>query len=258
MTRCSEASLGEPLPGTAPTRRFWWAIDHPGPWPAQPLVESVLGELASWVTPLAGRSDTTVLLTRQRDPEAPRQVYFADTWDRTLAVGPCGPTPPDLAPCPDTVTLVCTHARRDQCCAILGRPLLDVMTGARESTHIGGHRFAPTVLVLPWGIVLGRCAAEAWPPVQFLGPDALPYYRGRTALEAPAQVADAEARRIWGLGLTENLTVTRDPRTDRVRFEVSHASDHVWIEVESSQEAYLPSCGREPDSTTVWRVTGRS
>jgi hypothetical protein len=221
-------------------------------------VEAVLGDLAPWVMPLTQRDDTSVLLTRHRDPQAPCRVYFADTREGTLATGACGPTQPDLVTCDDTITLVCTHGRRDRCCAVLGRPLLDVVADGRESSHIGGHRFAPSVLLLPSGIVLGRTTAEVWPRVIALGPDTLPYYRGRTGLAAPAQVADAEARRVWKLGLMESLSVVRDTSVAHMRFHVGHANAHLVIDVESTARPYVPSCGKEPDSTTVWRVTGRS
>ena len=257
MIRCSEAAAGEPLHGTAPERRFWWAIDHPGPWPAQPIVESVLGDLASWVMPLAKRADTTVVLIRQRDPGAPRQVYLADTHGGTLSVGPSGPSLPPLEACSDTLTLVCTHGRRDQCCAVLGRPLVDVVEGGRESSHIGGHRFAPTVLLLPSGIVLGRCTAQEWPRVGLLDTAALPYYRGRTALNAPAQVVDAEARRIWRIGLTESISVTRDMTSEHMRFHASHDGENLVVDVEATDVPYIPSCDKPEDTTTVWRVIGR-
>jgi len=257
VIRCSEAARQDPLQGTAPVRRFWWAIDHPGPWPAKPLVEGVLGDIASWVIPLADSPDTTVLLTRQRDSAAPRRVYRADTVDGTLAVGQCGPTMPDLTPTTETITLVCTHGRRDQCCAVLGRPLFDVVDGGRESSHIGGHRFAPTVLMLPAGIVLGRCEAANWQGLRSLGPDALAHYRGRTGLDAPAQVADAEARRIWGLGLVEPLELTRESKSAQVRFHVGYRGMGLDIAVEPFKQSSIPSCGQEPEVTTAWRVTAK-
>ena len=67
-------------------------------------------------------------------------------------------------PHPAPVLLVCTNAKRDQCCAVLGRALaLNIASLADpaglelwESDHLGGHRFAPTAVVLPTGYVYGR------------------------------------------------------------------------------------------------------
>ena len=59
---------------------------------------------------------------------------------------------------------MCTHSRRDQCCAQHGRALLTGLLDQNsplrdriwECSHIGGHRFAPVTLSLPCGIVHGR------------------------------------------------------------------------------------------------------
>ena len=62
--------------------------------------------------------------------------------------------------------LVCAHGRRDACCARLGLPLFDALnaqllpTHLWQSSHLGGHRFAPNVVVLPVGIQLGRIPLE--------------------------------------------------------------------------------------------------
>jgi hypothetical protein len=68
---------------------------------------------------------------------------------------------------PAPVILVCTNGKRDQCCAILGRSLaLDIAESpaARgmelwEADHLGGHRLAPTAVVLPTGYAYGRLDA---------------------------------------------------------------------------------------------------
>ena len=60
---------------------------------------------------------------------------------------------------------MCTNGRRDRCCALLGRPLAAEIVAAGHSevwevTHLGGHRFSPTMLVLPHGYAYGRLTAE--------------------------------------------------------------------------------------------------
>ena len=59
-----------------------------------------------------------------------------------------------------TAYLVCAHGRHDTCCAVRGRPLRGRLAGARpepewECSHVGGCRFAPAVVLLPHGYVLG-------------------------------------------------------------------------------------------------------
>jgi hypothetical protein len=60
--------------------------------------------------------------------------------------------------------LVCTNGRRDVCCALFGRPLAAELAGRHgeavwECTHLGGHRFAPTAVLLPTGYAYGRLDA---------------------------------------------------------------------------------------------------
>ncbi len=66
----------------------------------------------------------------------------------------------------DPLVLVCTNGKRDRCCALLGRPLAAELAasgaeGVWEVTHLGGHRFSPTVLVLPHGYAYGRVQAHS-------------------------------------------------------------------------------------------------
>ena len=62
------------------------------------------------------------------------------------------------------LVLVCTHGRRDRCCAVKGRPLVNELEKLYpfnrgsdvvwETSHIKGHRFAATLLLMPWGLSL--------------------------------------------------------------------------------------------------------
>jgi len=112
-----------------------------------------------------------------------------------------GDLPPTWAPV-ERLWAVCTHGRRDTCCALHGRRLAAAMAEAEpglvwETTHLGGHRFAPTLLALPEGLVYGRVVAERVDEVvaaQRQGcvvPDLL---RGRAALPAATQVAEVALR----------------------------------------------------------------
>ena len=56
--------------------------------------------------------------------------------------------------------LVCTNGKRDKCCAKFGRPVYEALQESQgdtvwQSSHIGGHRYAPTVLFLPHGVNFG-------------------------------------------------------------------------------------------------------
>ena len=147
------------------------------------------------------------LLVARTDPGA---TWLSSRWVtdldelRHLDVRAClsSTTPPDTLPgvhdpSVEAALLVCTNARRDRCCALLGRPLAaelaahpDAGTAVWETSHLSGHRFAPTFLSLPDGYLYG-------------GPDAaertLDSCRGRSSLPAAAQVAELAVLRHLGV-----------------------------------------------------------
>jgi (2Fe-2S) ferredoxin len=64
------------------------------------------------------------------------------------------------------IYLVCTHGKHDPCCAQHGRSVALSLTALRpgrvwQASHLGGCRFAPTVLVLPLGLMYGRVSPTA-------------------------------------------------------------------------------------------------
>jgi len=106
--------------------------------------------------------------------------------------------------------LVCTNGRRDLCCTRYGLPVLNSLQHATagsptpliwQSTHMGGHRFAANLLVLPYGLLYGRVDPES--AMQILASAHqrtvyLPNLRGRTAYLPPAQAAELQLRQETG------------------------------------------------------------
>ena len=92
---------------------------------------------------------------------------------------------------------ICTHGSRDACCAAFGAPMyLKMHTAARSlpntrvwrCSHLGGHRFAPTMLDLPsgrsWGLVDDSAARGIL--LGDVAPAALlPHYRGWAGHTSP-------------------------------------------------------------------------
>ena len=170
-------ALDEPLAGTAAHAPRWVGVEHRGTWPS--VVTAHRDDAVRAFVDRVAAAGWRPLLVRQagrRPTDGPTRVFLADT-------GPVGPQvtvqrvvdPVELAgltlpavgePLPgaavtDPMLLVCTHGRRDRCCAVDGRALARAVLGAGERdvwecTHLGGHRFAPTALVLPTGYVYGR------------------------------------------------------------------------------------------------------
>jgi hypothetical protein len=100
------------------------------------------------------------------------------------------------------VICVCTHARHDQCCAVKGRPVVSALAKQYpdetwECSHLGGDRFAPTMIVLPHGLHYGRVPAAAACDIieSYLDGRVDPrYLRGRSSLPNAVQAAESFAR----------------------------------------------------------------
>ncbi len=168
--------------------------------------------------------------------------------------GECG------APVDHDLYLVCTHGRRDPCCARLGVPFYNALVKAApsecvwQSSHLGGHRFAATALVLPHGVQYGRLRADDAPAMvaahgrgELLGPM---HYRGSTKLSRPMQAAEAWVRRKLGAWefaaatLVECMQLGDD--TWRGTFErPSGAAVSVSVRGERGPRR-VASCGSEP------------
>jgi hypothetical protein len=105
---------------------------------------------------------------------------------------------------PRMTVLVCTDSRRDACCARYGfstyRALVAIADPAQfnivQATHLGGCRFAASLIVMPQRQRYGRMTAGQAPA--FLetlsrGGIFLPAYKGRTDEPEPLQVAELAA-----------------------------------------------------------------
>jgi hypothetical protein len=220
--RCSfaAAAAGDPLEGTAPRGDRWLLVEHPGPWPSQALTAlppAVADALSGWT----GR----VVLVRRSGRfrrsgvrrwfrvdvrpgrESVRTGPFSDESELTAALDTPG------APYDGFLVLVCSHGRRDTCCAVRGRPLAAALAAVDpeavwESSHVGGCRFAPAVVLLPHGFVLGGLDPADAPAVLeayrrgHVEPGVL---RGRSALPPAVQAAQHHARLATGATGVDDL-----------------------------------------------------
>jgi hypothetical protein len=140
------------------------------------------------------------------------------------------------------LVLVCTHGRRDRCCAVLGRPVAEALAlhapeAVWETSHVGGHRFAGNVVLLPEGLVFGGldpAGALAVLARHAEGRLALSALRGRSALEPVAQAAEVLVRERLGLDAVGGVTVlasTGDGARAEVTLAVAGRRLRTWLEV---------------------------
>ncbi|MGH3242438.1 MAG: sucrase ferredoxin, partial [Spirillospora sp.] len=120
----------------------------------------------------------------------------------------------------DPVFLVCTHGRRNVCCARTGAPLARALTArfvdlVWETTHVGGDRFAANLVCLPHGLCygdLGEPEAAAAATAYLRGEVVLDRLRGRAGAPEPAQAAEHFVREHTGrLGLADVTGVAVRP-----------------------------------------------
>ena len=111
--------------------------------------------------------------------------------------------------------VVCTHGKRDRCCAKHGQPLYDALRRETESdwvwqsTHVGGDRFAGNVVVFPEALYYGRVEPDDVGALVEAHAERridLERYRGRAAYTFPVQAAEHGIREAEGLLGIDDLT----------------------------------------------------
>ncbi|WP_406203987.1 sucrase ferredoxin [Kitasatospora sp. NBC_01560] len=299
MSTCASLSseLSEPLVATAATATSWLLVEQNGPWGAKALGESHLdAAVGRALEAAAAGTGVRVALIRRPGrhadclPAAGHEVIVAHTvpgrgWVRRASVaGPAELLGLDFAALGvgdhggfgaehvgGPVALVCTNGRRDRCCALLGRPLAAELAAAGHSevwevTHLGGHRFSPTMLVLPYGYAYGRLTAESAKEV--LAATAAGHMvparaRGCSGWERPGQAAEHAVREATGETRVDALTLAQRPDGEgRWLVTVLHEDGRAW-EVDviegASEPARPESCGKAagmPSRMDVLSVRG--
>jgi hypothetical protein len=215
--RCVDQARGmdaDPV-GTAVHARAVLLVEVPLPWPKDVADHPALaGEVAALAAGLrarlqgvvpdptrAARGEALVVLHRSDDGDFrgyERHTAVAEAGDLAAGVRAVAAS---TAPEPGRDVLVCGHGSRDRCCGSLGTALhAATAAGGRpglrvhRTSHLGGHRFAPTAVLLPEGTawawlddaLLGAIVDRRVPPAALRA-----HYRGSSAMPHPAvQVAE--------------------------------------------------------------------
>lgn len=267
---CSALSADEPLPGTAAHVTGWVCVEYRGAWGRDVLDGTALGnELADELSRRADAAGIRVMFIRRPGrteyARGGRTVLLANSdpdnaWCERLVIGDVaelldidlslvsGPAPGLGDRVTEPVVLVCAHGKRDQCCAVLGRPVAAALTtefgdAVWECSHTGGHRVAPSMIVLPSGVTYGRLGPDESVLAVRAAADGevhLPGLRGRSYWPARGQAAEVLVRRDVTAGV-DDLTVDADG-DDVV---VTHRDGRRWRVVTEQRElaARPASCG---------------
>jgi len=222
---CSDQSLtrDDPMYGTASAGFSWVLLELPGAWGHSAFLHS-----PNIIDPQLGRAIVRRFETAKmriaairrhgRRPDTPRWRWFvahSKPGGEALYGGEVSDPREylDLAldgsdgvMSTDPVVAVCAHGKHDQCCAVRGRSACKAIADRYpeytwECSHLGGDRFAATMLVLPEGLCYGRVDSTDSAELVRLYQDGRldnRFLRGRTSLPHAVQAAQYFARETFG------------------------------------------------------------
>ena len=246
------------MAGTASTVRSWLLLEDAGPWGRDALRDARLPErvglellrrcraagvrplLIRRATPDATPSQGLTCFAIRSGPEAPwieraSLANVRDALDLDLpALG--GGIRPGFEAVEGALFLVCTHGRRDVCCAERGRPLARALAGAFpdrtwESSHVGGDRFAGNLVAFPHGLYFGRVE--------------------------PGEVADHALRTREGFDRLDDVALERTEEHEGVStstFTTPKGRFSVSIAIEDSEPAFLTCNSHVAEPAPAYRV----
>ncbi len=218
-----------PLYGTAVQVDLWLLIEYARPWKPKALEDNELEtgineHLAELVTEVREKANKRLrvqfIKQATSDNRADREIMLASvtsdtasmirskidkyqslidiTSDRILEN-----SLPSSRAVEKGVYLVCTNGQRDLCCARFGLPVYEALRaeyGDRvwQTTHVGGHRYAPNLLCLPSGIGYGFAESDVALELASRtdrGELDVDYLRGRSCYPSVVQAAEYFVRK---------------------------------------------------------------
>lgn len=278
---CSDVEV-EPLPGTAKPGSVYVLFEWPEAWPRDVMGDAALGEeLTAKLAPMLEEHDATLLLIRHPTregrnitdhhlylvfaDEAVTEVKHIDSPEELLELDLSGPGRNGAERRERPLLLICTHAKRDRCCAVKGRPLLNELHARHpfgpgndvvwETSHIKGHRFAPTMLLMPWAYSFGRMNIEATDAMladASAGRYFVPGNRGRGTLGPAEQVAElAAAAEVSGARYGQFEVAAFDGGSVLVTDTAAGQAYEVQLE-QRPVSGVVDSCGKAPKESAAW------
>ena len=265
---CSDLCLesGEPLLGTAVEVDVWLLLEYKPAWKPKAIEDNDLAApTRAWIEGTVNAFAASGLVARPQFIRRPE----IDTAETSLFVARDGrllryecdgygaiaaldfdalTSTRGFTPVAQPHYFVCANGQRDLCCARYGLPAyarLRELVGKRvwQTTHVGGHRFAPNVLALPQGVLYGRVFADdvdAFVATVEAGELALSHLRGRPAYPPAAQVGETLVANVQSLEAIDG---------DAVTFATADGLRTVHIRQADAALEVLPSCGKTETET---------
>ena len=223
MTR----QTGEPLAGTAPFAKHFVFITWPKKYWRYDALDSKGGfpeGLKEWMksqSEITGKVSIRLVSHKELNNESvniyiyPEKIYYSNILPEEISgvlmshfLNECNSKNIAKNIEKDHI-LVCTHGRHDKCCAKFGQELANNLRNhlkdqqnnieVFDSSHLGGHRFAPTMIDFPSGSAYGHLKTEEitdYFETRKLGMVYAQAYRGSVFLPDLVQVAEAYVQRF--------------------------------------------------------------
>ncbi len=285
---CTDWSLAidEPMAGTAVSSKVWLFLEYNQPWTAKATSDNSLPlPVQTWLAEQAAAVNGRLQFIKQSRGGRTTWAFFVacfgdvasrvyrfdlasynDLFDLDLSAIVAGAARYHANRTTEPQLLVCTNGKRDVCCALHGMALLRALAAQTDSvlwqtTHLGGHRFAPTLLTLPDGVNYGRINPEDAPHLlQHVHNHTLwlEKLRGRVCYDAVTQFADLALRQETAVldltGYGHLSTDVVDESKWQVRFR-SPAGKTITVLVESAPPlTTYPSSGQlKPKTISQFR-----
>ena len=227
-TRCSLDSLGaeEEMYGTATSVETWLVLEYNGRWsgdafrdskipePVKAAVNRHLGTFPNSRLQLVrkqepGGDGIKLFIAQSREKNSTLYEITLDRYEDLLDLDIGAIINDRGSELKEPLFLICTNGEHDKCCGKFGMPVyMEASAGicgesAWQTTHVGGHRFASTLVCLPHGLYYGRLregkTAEEIFGEYKEGRIKLESYRGRSCYAPPVQAAEYFLRKETGI-----------------------------------------------------------
>jgi len=260
------------MPGTADRVDVWLLLEYKPAWEAKAIVDNALSQdtrdwAMSSIQALAARGlKARPQFIRRPEIDTDKTAFFIGTPNALFEFSSTGydalrdidvaklVESGDGPRVEETQYFVCTNGKRDLCCARYGLPaykrLREVVGGrAWQTTHLGGHRFAPNVLALPQGVLYGRVVpddVDNFVACIEAGELSRAHLRGRSVFPPAAQAAEA----IVTDPVTELVSIEGDDDAAKVALRTTNGD--VSLNIERCPEALdvLASC-KDDDTKSI-------
>jgi hypothetical protein len=276
---CSELSRGfdETTFGTASVGDVWLLIEYPSWWGPKALHDSSLplavkkylnrflktvprSRMLFIKQERREKGELSVFVVRCRERGSSIRRLKLNGYDQLLGIDLAGaarePGGADVLAHP--LYLVCTHGRRDKCCAKFGYPLYKSLRSLSDrvwqSSHVGGDRFAANLVCFPHGLFYAHVTEESSRPIihEYEARRlVLDKYRGRACYSYPVQAAEFFIRKETGLTGVDEL---RQLGCERIQ-ERTWRARFIEADGEKIHEAIVRSAASDFQSFTTCHST---